>query len=195
MRHRSSNQHDQIMHGAIPGAIAGAVQSVYGYALKNLHVTDRIFMDYGAVLILGHSPGKGISIIGLIAHILNAAMFGIVFGYIMKHSTKRYYVIKGIGLGIFIWGMSLGIGTLYKLPLFFIVPYRAAYVMLGGALIWGIAMSLIYRYIDQKQNAASTVKREQRNKHYIFRVLPLPAKRIHHDEEKKVRFKKPIRLR
>lgn len=61
LKFRITYLHDPIMHGAIAGLIGGIVQSIYGYTAKSLHFTDRIFMDYGEVIVLGqHKPGAGL---------------------------------------------------------------------------------------------------------------------------------------
>jgi len=84
---------------------------------------------------------------------------------------------------------------MFNLPLFKVIPHRSAYVMLGGALVWGLTTSLIYKYIDRKQFVTSNDNQKQRNQQHIFRVLPLPARKIHEEDEKKVRLKKPIKLK
>lgn len=142
--------HDEIMHGAVAGLIGGILQSCYGYTMKSLHFTDRIFMDYAEVLILGqHKPGAGIPL-GLIAHFTNAIFWGIIFVFIMKLGLKKYYVIKGICLGLIIWVFTLGLATLYEMPLFETIEINVAYVLLFGASFYGLIMSLVYRYFDRK---------------------------------------------
>lgn len=150
MKFRITYLHDPIMHGAIAGLIGGIVQIIYGVTAKSLHLSDRVFMDYGEVLILGQrKPGAGF-LIGVIAHLINAAFWGVIFSFIMKYGRRRYYVVKGIGLGMFIWLLSLGLATIYQIPLFKEIEINVAYVVLGGATIYGLIMSLMYKYLDQK---------------------------------------------
>lgn len=68
----------------------------------------------------------------------------------MKFGRKKYYVLKGIGIGMFIWLLSLGMATMYKITLFEVIEINVAYVLLIGASIYGLIMSLMYRYLDQK---------------------------------------------
>lgn len=150
MKYWVANVHDRIMHGAIAGLLGAVVQSSFALIAKTLHFTDRVFLDYGEVLIMGRDVGGTASIIGVVAHLVNAAVWGIIFSYIMRFSKKRYYILKGLGLGIFIWLFSLALATLFKLPLFYIIPTSTAYVLLFGAMIWGLTMSLVYRYFDRK---------------------------------------------
>ena len=81
MKFRITNSHDQIIHGVIAGLTGGIAESVFAYTAKMLNLTDRIFMDYGEVLILGQH--KGGLLLGLIAHLVNASFFGVVFIYII----------------------------------------------------------------------------------------------------------------
>ncbi len=150
MKYRVTNVHDQIMHGAIAGIIGAIVQSAFALIAKTLHFTDRVFLDYGEVLILGRDVGGMASIIGAAAHLMNAAVWGIIFSYIMRFSKKRYYILKGMGLGIFVWLFSLALATLFKLPSFNMIPTSTAYVLLFGAMIWGLTMAFVYRYFDRK---------------------------------------------
>ncbi|MBP1759194.1 MAG: hypothetical protein H6Q63_111, partial [Firmicutes bacterium] len=154
---RITNSHDQIIHGVIAGFAGGIAESVFAYTTKMLNFTDRIFMDYGEVLILGQH--KGGLLLGLIAHLVNASFFGIIFSYIMKFGKKKYYVLKGIGLGLIIWLFSLGMATLFKLPLFEKIESNVGYVLFIGSIIYGSVMSSIYRYLDKKlQNDLGTLE-------------------------------------
>lgn len=143
--------HDPIIHGAIAGLTGGIVQAIYGFTVKTLYLTDRIFMDYGEIIVLGHRSSQGnMSIIGLIAHLINAAVWGVLFSFMMKFGRKKYYIAKGLGLGVFIWLLSLGLATIYQIPLFKDINEQQAYVLLIGASIYGLVLSWIYRYLDQK---------------------------------------------
>jgi len=143
------NTHDQIIHGTIAGLIGGIALTFYGIMMKSLHLTDRIFIDYGEIIILGHQSSS-FPFIGVIAHLIHASLWGIIFVFIMKLGKKKYYLIKGLGCGFVIWFISLGSATLYKIPRFDVIESRVAFVLLSGASVYGVTMSLIYRYFDKK---------------------------------------------
>ncbi|MDQ7094258.1 hypothetical protein REC12_11720 [Desulfosporosinus sp. PR] len=150
MKFRITYSHDRVMHGAIAGLSGGIIQSIFAYVEKMLHFTDRTFIEYGEILILGqHKPLEG-QLLGLISHLVNTAFWGIAFSYIMKYGQKKYYVSKGIGLGLLIWLLYTSIGSLFKLPLFNVVEPNVGYFLLVDAAIYGIIMSLTYRYLDNK---------------------------------------------
>lgn len=150
MKLRITYLHDPIMHGVLAGLSGGIVQTIYGVVVKSLHLTNKVFYDYGEVLILGQlKPGAGFSI-GTIAHLISATCWGIAFSFIMKFGRKKYYVVKGIGLGMFIWLLFMGLATYYQMPEFKVLEINEAYALLGGASIYGLIMSLVYKYLDQK---------------------------------------------
>ena len=140
---------DPIMHGTIAGLVGGIALTFYGLFMKFLHLTDRIFIDYGEIIILGHQSGY-FPVVGVIAHLIHTSLWGVIFSFIMKFGRKKYYVLKGIGLGMVIWLFSLGIATMYKILLFDVIESKVALVLLSGASFYGLIMSLVYRYLDQK---------------------------------------------
>lgn len=150
VKYRIAHKHDQIMHGAMAGFIGAAVQSIFAITAKLLHFTELIYKDFAEVLILGRDLKGTVSIIGLIAHFTHAIVWGVVFSYIMKFGLKRYYALKGIVLGIFIWLYTMAMAKMFKLPSFKEISNSTAYVLLIGAIIYGLTMSLVYRYFDQK---------------------------------------------
>ncbi|PKM38670.1 MAG: hypothetical protein CVV03_12850 [Firmicutes bacterium HGW-Firmicutes-8] len=150
MKYRIAHKHDQIMHGAMAGFLGAAVQTLFAIPVKLLHFTNLIYKDFGEVLVLGRDLEGTVSIIGLTVHFANAIFWGVVFSYIMKFGPKKFYVLKGIGLGIFIWVFSMAIATMFKLPLFKEISNSTAYVLLIGSIIYGLIMSLVYKYFDQK---------------------------------------------
>lgn len=142
--------HDKMMHGVFAGLVGGIIQTIYAMSIKYFHLTDREYIDYAEVLILGRDYKGTASIIGIIGHLVNTAVWGIIFSYIIKFSKQEFYLIKGLGLGIFIWLFSLGMGTMYKLPSFHAIPPQIGFTLLFGALLWGLVMSYTYKKLDQK---------------------------------------------
>jgi len=140
------------MQGAIAGLIGAFIQTCFSFTMKSIGLTDRIFMDYGEVLVLGqHKIGSGLGLlIGFIAHLVNAMFWGIVFSHIIKFSNKNYILLKGIGYGLIIWLFSLGMATMFKLPVFEVIELNVGYVLMIGAMIYGSVMSLTYKYLISK---------------------------------------------
>ena len=75
---------------------------------------------------------------------------GVVFVYLIKKTSSTYLYLKGIGLGITIWFFSLGIGTLYRIPLFTDIPPIPALTTFVGALIWGLVTAFSLIMIEKK---------------------------------------------
>ncbi len=146
------NYHDRLMHGALAGLAGGTVQTVYAVIMKYLHITEVEFVDYAEILTLGRDYGGVTSIVGVVGHLINATFWGMLFALIIRFSRQRFYITKGVGLGIFIWLFSLGLATMYKLPIFHTPSPRTAFVLLFGAILWGFVMSYVYEKLDQKVN-------------------------------------------
>lgn len=141
--------HDPIMHGSLAGLSGGILETIYGVIVKSMQLTGKTFVDYGAVLVLGQLKPEGFWI-GTIAHLINATCWGIAFSFIMKFGRKKYYVVKGIGFGMFIWLLFTGLATYYHMPEFKVIENNDAFALLGGGSIYGLIMSLVYKYLDQK---------------------------------------------
>ena len=148
MKYQITKSRDKIMNGIIAGLAGGTVQTVYAIIMKALHFTNREFIDYGEILVMGKDfPGTA-TIVGVVAHLVNAAAWGALFSIILTLGRPRYFVIKGIGLGIFVWLFSLAIATMFKLPMFHLVPPGVAYILLAGAILWGAVMSFTYKKLQ-----------------------------------------------
>ncbi|MCL4440817.1 MAG: hypothetical protein M1609_09595, partial [Firmicutes bacterium] len=73
----------------------------------------------------------------------------VLFSYVITFSKPKYYIIKGVGLGLFIWLFSLGLATLFKLQSFTTIPPRTSYVLLAGAILWGLIMGFTYKKLHR----------------------------------------------
>ncbi|KUO71794.1 MAG: hypothetical protein APF81_06750 [Desulfosporosinus sp. BRH_c37] len=56
----------------------------------------------------------------------------------MKYGKKKYYVSKGIGLGLMIWLSYTGIATMFQLPIFKMVETIVGYALAAGAMVYGL---------------------------------------------------------
>lgn len=144
---------DRLVAGALAGAVAALVQDAYGLTVKALGITDRIFTDFAAVMIM-FKPEKGALgfLVGLIAHVIVGIIFGIVFAYIILKTSSNYFLLKGLCYGLILWFLLLGLGTMWRLPLFTVVPPKPALVIFVGALLYGLVTAYILKLLDQRTN-------------------------------------------
>lgn len=142
---------DKYISGAAAGVIGASLQVLYGYIVKTLEFSDRGFHDYGKVFIM-FSSHQGIfaDLIGIISHIGNGMIFGIAFAYLISWTSPRLYLLKGLIYGIMLWHLFLGIGTLFKIPMFHKVPPTTAFATLIGSIIYGVTAAYILKYIETR---------------------------------------------
>ena len=97
-------------------------------------------------------PGIISNIVGITAQFLIGATLGIGFAYFIQKTSNNYYFIKGLGYGAFIWLVFASFGSLFKIPLFTVIPPNPALSLLIGALIYGFITSFVLKFLENKTN-------------------------------------------
>jgi uncharacterized membrane protein YagU involved in acid resistance len=139
---------DQMISGAIAGTAGAVIQNVYSFLLRLWGLSDRGYIDFGrAVIFFQVKDGKLMSFLGLIAHITLDILLGILFAYIIKNSTSRYYYFKAIIFSLASWFFLHTAGTALRLPEFFNISSHAALTTLIGAFIYGLSSAYILRIL------------------------------------------------
>ncbi|HBT16295.1 MAG TPA: hypothetical protein DEB05_05005 [Firmicutes bacterium] len=142
---------DRLTAGAIAGFVGGVAQDIFGIVAKALKLTDRGFVDFAERFMLYKNyPGVLAFLIGFIAQALIGAVIGVIFAYLIKFTSSRFYYFKGVGLGLFFW-LTLGLaGTAYRLPLFKEVPPAASLMTLIGAILFGVVTAYLFKLLTVK---------------------------------------------
>jgi len=141
-----------VNHKFTPGIFAGTVGAIvlgfYGMTMKAIGFTDRIYLDLAEVIILSN-PQEGFiaSIVGWVAHLMIGAIFGMLLCYFISTTSSSFWLLKGWGIGIFIWFSLLSMGKLYKLPLFMNIPPKSALTLLSGSSVWGLVSIYVLKKI------------------------------------------------
>ncbi len=144
---------DRLVAGFISGTIAALIQNIYALIIKALGWTDRAFSDFAGVLIMFKSyPGPLAFIIGVIAHLTFGGTLGYFFALLVKNTSSKYFLLKVIIWGPFLWFAILGIGAIFRLPLFTVIPPVPALTTLIGASIYSFSNGYILRYLEKKTN-------------------------------------------
>ena len=142
---------DRIVAGAIAGLIGGSIQVVYGYLAKALGLTDRSFVDFGKVFIMSlNINGILADFVGVFSLLSNGAVFGIIMAYIISLTSGKFIIVKGVIYGTVLWHLFLGLGTMFKMPLFGYIPPNSSLTTLIGSLLYGVAVCYVLRVIDAK---------------------------------------------
>ena len=144
---------DRLMAGVVSGTVAILIQTAYALTVKSLGFTDRIYVDFAKVIIMSENR-QGLSpfFIGLIAQLVIGAMFGVVFAFVEKFTSSRYYIVKGVFFGAVLWFLLTGFGTMWRLPVFSDMPTYSAYSTLTGSLIYGLALAYTMKLLEKHTN-------------------------------------------
>lgn len=144
-------KNDRITGGAIAGIIGAVVQNIYGQIVKGIGLTDVAFVDFAKVIAFGKPvPGTISFISGLLAHLTLGMIFGTLFALIVMKTSSKYFLFKCIGYGAALWFITLGLGSIFKLPLFvgiLPVPQLTTFV---GAQAFGLATGYSLKIIQDK---------------------------------------------
>jgi riboflavin transporter FmnP len=144
---------DRLMIGAISGIVGSVAQISFEFLAKAIGFTDRDVVDMAKIFIMyKRYPGIMSTIIGVTAQLLIGAILGIGFAYLIQKFSSNYYYVKGLGYGGMIWVLFATFGSLFKIPLFTIIPPADALSLLLGALIFGFFTSLILKYFEKKRS-------------------------------------------
>ncbi|MHB9093804.1 MAG: hypothetical protein ACYC21_03960 [Eubacteriales bacterium] len=192
---KEDNMKDRLTPGALAGIIGASIQTIYALTVKSLRITDRVFTDFGKVLMMTN-PYKGTLafIVGFAAHLFLGALAGVALSYIIKYTSSRFYLLKGLGAGLVIWTFGLGIATLYKLPLFGTIKPVPSIVILIGSLIYGLITAIALKMITNNFRSyfAEDSPSQKKRKPIKYRLLTVPARKLK-KEENKVKVKKPFK--
>ena len=144
---------DFVSVGALVGIIGAITQDVYGEIVKHLGITDRAFLDFAKVILYYKPQGGTLGFVaGIISHLTFGAILGVLFTYSVRKASNTNPYILGAVLGAAVWFCSLGMGTLYNIPLFKNIPPVPALSIFAGSQVWGFITAFSYRIIAKKSN-------------------------------------------
>ncbi len=142
---------DRLVAGGLAGLIGSLVQNGYGQLTKVLGITDIAFIDFAEVFLAREVYGGVIGfIVGSLAHAAVGVLMGVIFAYIIRFTSSRYYLLKGLGFGFILWFILSGIGTIFNLKDFAHIPPNTALSTLGGALIFGLVTAYALSFLERR---------------------------------------------
>lgn len=142
---------DRVTRGIIAGAIGAVIQDIYSYTLIIFGLLDRAYLDYARAMIM-YKDYKGIlaTLVGFLGHMMADILFAVIFVYIIKNPSSRFYLLKGAVFGGIIWYVLNGLGTLFRLPVFTVIPPGSALAMFIGAEIYGLVIAYTLKLMDTR---------------------------------------------
>jgi uncharacterized membrane protein YagU involved in acid resistance len=142
---------DRLLAGGIAGLIATVVQNIYGLTINAVGLTDRTFEDFAEIMITFKSyTGIAAFIVGVMAHLAVGLIFGVIFAYLIKETSSKYYIAKGLGYGLVLWFLLSGFGTIFRLPFFKNIPPGPALYDLVGGLLFGFVLAYALKILDAR---------------------------------------------
>lgn len=148
---------DRMTRGIIAGAVGAVVQNVYIFAAQMTGFTQTNYEDYSEMLFFSKLlPGFFPTFFGLIGHFIWDIFLGVVFAYGIKYTSSRFYLLKGIVYGAFIWWVVNVICILFRIPVFSSLSYRELGAYLIGALLFGFVLAVTLKMLDARWEAASS---------------------------------------
>ncbi len=141
---------DRFSPGIFAGVIGDLVLQLYFIILRSLRLVDRTYVDYGKVLLMTQPfDGALAFIVGIAFEFIIGGLLGVILSYMIKYTTSRFYLMKAISLATASWLFFLVPGTLYKLPLFSIVPPDISLLMLIGSMLWGAVTAVALKILTK----------------------------------------------
>ncbi len=143
---------DRFTQGLLAGILGGIPSLAWGlFSQYILKFSSHLYGDFAAALIYGKNAAN---IWDKLFNQLVVFMFfglgGIIFAFLVRRISSRNLVLKGMFWAGMIWFFSYAVTRLYKVAGLVTFPLPTAVSHLIGALIWGVAMALIYNYLNQK---------------------------------------------
>ena len=144
---------DTFTRGVICGISGALVQNVLAFAAKLLGLTDTLYIDV-AYAVLFNITSKGILsvIVSLIGHIIIDSFWGVIFAFLIKYTSSKFYIFKGIVFGCSIWFLVRVIITkIFQLPVLAKNCPKTALFFLFGAAMFGLTIALVLKFLDDKK--------------------------------------------
>lgn len=142
---------DRFSRGLVSGIAGGVVMNIWSLtAYYILHVANRRFLDWAAVLMYGHLPlNLNETLLAQASQLLWAGFLGVLFAYFMPAITSRHYLLKG-AFGGFIAGFLIyASAILLNMRFFNNLPFNTVLTQIIGGALWGLTMAFTLRWLDR----------------------------------------------
>lgn len=141
---------DRFVNGLLTGAIAGIVLNILNLAAYYLHWSSIRYLDWAGILIFGRKPVLlSEEIFAQLVQLAFSAFIGVLFAYLYLKFTSKYYLIKGVFLGLIIWFFIYAAGIALKLPYLSVIPFKTALSNCLGAIVYGLVAAETLRRLDK----------------------------------------------
>lgn len=143
-------KNDRSTAGAIAGLVGAFIQEMSAIVLKYLGFTNRSFIDYASILIMFHTAHSFMElVVAWIAHFAVGITMGLLFVQVFMITSSKYLFLKGIFYGFVLWFVLLGLGTVFRLPEFTVIPWNVALSTFVGSIVWSLSVAYTLRLLER----------------------------------------------
>lgn len=141
---------DRLVTGAAAGIAGALAQNAYAYIARFLGWRGPVYEDYGQILLF-YRIHKGVlpTVLGLLGHFVWDIIIAILFAYLIRQTSSRYYLLKGTLYGMIVWFFIKAGSTLFKIPVIINVMPGTVAFFFAGSVIYGLAITLCLRWLDR----------------------------------------------
>lgn len=143
---------DRLTRGFLAGVLGGIASVAWGMLSRYiLHFTTLLYSDFAGVLILGRKvETTGEKIFFQLVVFLFFGLLGIILAYIVRYTTSKNMLFKGVLWGGVVWFSSYAITLLFKVPDLHTIPFPTAISQLIGGVLWGFFTAVALGYLDRR---------------------------------------------
>ncbi|ATW27448.1 hypothetical protein [Candidatus Formimonas warabiya] len=137
---------DRVLIGFISGILAAMGADIINWVLYCLNYTDMRFLDWAAVVFLGHLATNLMEVIVMqITQMIWDGVMGIVFIMIIPAIKSYGLVMKGVIFAFVLLFIFKGATVLFDLPDLKIISLETFLSNVFCTIIWGILVALIIK--------------------------------------------------
>lgn len=141
---------DAMTKGIIAGIAAAIVQNIYALITRAAGYNVMTYADYArATLFERQYSGSFAQFLGYIGHFTWDILLGVIFVYLVKSTSDKFLVVKGIAYGVVVWYMVKGAPTFFRLPAFLSISPESMFFFFIGSIMFGLTISFTLRYLDK----------------------------------------------
>ncbi|MTI61053.1 MAG: hypothetical protein FH762_13960 [Firmicutes bacterium] len=147
---------DRFTRGFVAGVLAAIIQSIIGFVLFYLNLTELRWQNFASVLIYGREPLLfGERVFAELSVWFFSGLMGIIFAYIISKITgSRDYLLKGFVFAETVWFSTFAITLLYKVPEFKIITLKTSIANFVLSAIWGLLVAWILYRLDTQEKVS-----------------------------------------
>lgn len=146
---------EKLIRSFVAGVIGGVAKDVLDFISYCLHITNYRYLDFAAQILYTKAPTFWWdATFAQFIELIFCGLLGVLYFTLIPKSTNKNYLLKGWLFGVSIWLFLCGLGTLFKIPYFYKIPWPTSNSDFVTSSIYGIVLAWSLRWLDQKYEPA-----------------------------------------